>query len=86
MNVLFSNEGWEDYQYWQANDIKLLKKINDIIKDIKRNSNQGIGQPEKLKGNMSGWMSRRINLEHRIVYRIDSDAIVIIQCKYHYKS
>ena len=49
MNVLFSNEGWEDYQYWQANDIKLLKKINDIIKDIKRNSNQGIGQPEKLK-------------------------------------
>jgi toxin YoeB len=86
MNVLFSNEGWEDYQYWQANDIKLLKKINDIIKDIKRNSNQGIGQPEKLKGNMSGWMSRRINLEHRIVYRIDSDAIVIIQCRYHYKS
>ena len=86
MNVLFSNEGWEDYQYWQANDIKLLKKINDIIKDIKRNSNQGIGQPEKLKGNMSGWISRRINLEHRIVYRIDSDAIVIIQCRYHYKS
>jgi toxin YoeB len=84
MNVLFSDEGWEDYQYWQANDIKLLKKINDIIKDIKRNSNQGIGQPEKLKGNMSGWMSRRINLEHRIVYRIDSDAIVIIQCRYHY--
>ena len=84
MNVLFSNEGWEDYQYWQVNDIKLLKKINDIIKDIKRNSNQGIGQPEKLKGNMSGWMSRRINLEHRIVYRIDSDAIVIIQCRYHY--
>ena len=86
MNVLFSNEGWEDYQYWQTNDIKLLKKINDIIKDIKRNSNQGIGQPEKLKGNMSGWMSRRINLEHRIVYRIDSDAIIIIQCRYHYKS
>lgn len=84
MNVLFSNEGWEDYQYWQANDIKLLKKINDIIKDIKRNSNQGIGQPEKLKGNMSGWMSRRINLERRIVYRIDSDTIVIIQCRYHY--
>jgi toxin YoeB len=84
MNVLFSNEGWEDYQYWQTNDIKLLKKINDIIKDIKRNSNQGIGQPEKLKGNMSGWMPRRINLEHRIVYRIDSDAIVIIQCRYHY--
>ncbi len=84
MNVLFSNEGWEDYQYWQTNDIKLLKKINDIIKDIKRNSNQGIGQPEKLKGNMSGWMSRRINLEQRIVYRIDSDAIVIIQCRYHY--
>jgi toxin YoeB len=84
MNVLFSVEGWKDYQYWQANDIKLLKKINDIIKDIKRNSNQGIGQPEKLKGNMSGWMSRRINLEHRIVYRIDSDAIVIIQCRYHY--
>jgi toxin YoeB len=84
VNVLFSNEGWEDYQYWQTNDIKLLKKINDIIKNIKRNSNQGIGQPEKLKGNMSGWMSRRINLEHRIVYRIDSDAIVIIQCRYHY--
>ena len=83
------------------NDIDLIKKqiktlrdlhdnsnplVSEHIKDIKRNSNQGIGQPEKLKGNMSGWMSRRINLEHRIVYRIDSDAIVIIQCKYHYKS
>ena len=59
MNVLFSNEGWEDYQYWQANDIKLLKKINDIIKDIKRNSNQGIGQPEKLKGNIKGKLKHK---------------------------
>lgn len=84
MNVLFTNEGWEDYQYWQANDTKLLKKINDIIKDIKRSPKEGIGQPEKLKGNLSGWMSRRINLEHRIIYTIDNDSVVIIQCRYHY--
>jgi toxin YoeB len=84
MDILFTDNGWEDYQHWQTNDAKLLKKVNDIIKDIKRSPNKGIGKPEKLKGNLIGFMSRRINLEHRIVYTIGKDAIVIMQCRYHY--
>lgn len=84
MDILFTDIGWEDYQYWQANDVRILKKINDIIKEIKRDPNGGIGKPEKLKENLRGLMSRRINLEHRIVYKVDKDAIVIMQCRFHY--
>lgn len=84
MNVLFTPHGWEDYVYWQTNDRKILVKINDLIRDISRDPNGGIGKPEQLKNALSGWLSRRINLEHRLVYKIDQGAIIIAQCRYHY--
>lgn len=84
MNVLFTAHGWQDYLYWQKNDKKILEKINNLIRDISRNPDTGIGKPEKLKNALSGWLSRRINLEHRLVYKIDQGIIVIAQCRYHY--
>jgi toxin YoeB len=84
MNVLFTEHGWDDYLYWQQTDRKMLSKINDLIRDIQRNPTNGIGKPEYLKGDLAGWMSRRINLEHRLVYKIDQGAMVIAQCRYHY--
>ena len=84
MNVLFTPDGWEDYIYWQTNDRKILSKINELIRDIAMNPTDGIGKPEYLKNDLSGWLSRRINLEHRLVYKIENDSIVILQCRYHY--
>ncbi len=84
MKILFSNNAWEDYLYWQTNDKAVLKKINNIIKDRERKCHEGIGQPEALKYNLSGWYSQRINLEHRLVYKIENDSIFIAQCRYHY--
>jgi toxin YoeB len=84
MNVLFTPHAWEDYLYWQKNDRKMLGKINDMIRDINRDPNGGIGKPEQLKNALSGWFSRRINLEHRLVYKIDQGSIIIAQCRYHY--
>ena len=75
---------WEDYLYWQGQDKKTLKKINGLIKDIKRNPFKGIGSPEPLKHDLSGYWSRRITLEHRLVYRVTNDEIRILQCRYHY--
>lgn len=84
MHVLFTRHGWEDYLNWQKNDRKILEKINELIRDISRDPNSGLGKPEKLKNALSGWLSRRINLEHRLVYKIDQGAIIIAQCRYHY--
>ena len=86
MIVGFSNNGWEDYLYWQENDKKILKRINLIIKDIKRNpyDKNGVGKPERLKANLSSYYSRRITSEHRLVYKIVDDLIIISQCRYHY--
>ena len=84
MRKVFSEEAWEEYLYWQSTDKSILKKINALIKDIKRNPFDGIGQPEPLKHNLSSWWSRRINLEHRLVYKIENEAILIAQCRYHY--
>ena len=84
MNVLFTAYGWDDYVYWQTNDRKILLKINDLIRDISRDPNGGIGKPEQLKNSLSGWLSRRINLEHRMVYKIDQGVMIIAQCRYHY--
>ena len=80
----FSESAWEDYVYWQAQDKKTLKRINLLLTDISRNGYDGIGKPEPLKNNLSGWWSRRINDEDRIVYRIKNDTIEIAQCKGHY--
>ena len=80
----FHKNAWEDYLYWQKTDKKNLKKINELIKDIMRNPYEGIGKPEPLKGDLSGFYSRRIDSEHRLVYTIIDDDIVIVQCRYHY--
>lgn len=77
-------DAWEDYLYWQLNDKKTLKRINQLIKDICRNPFDGIGKPEALKGNLSGFWSRRIDGEYRIVYAVETDSIIIIACRGHY--
>lgn len=84
MNLVWSSGAWEDYLYWQQNDKKTLKKINDLIKDIGRTPFAGIGSPEPLKHHLSGWWSRRINLEDRLVYRVDNENIYLLQCRKHY--
>jgi len=84
MEKLWTNKAWDDYLYWQLQDKKTLKRINQLIKDIERNSNSGIGKPEALKGNLSGWWSRRIDDANRLIYRIDKEIMVISQCRTHY--
>jgi toxin YoeB len=84
MEVAFLTQGWEDYLYWQSHDKKVLKKINSLLKDIARNSTEGIGSPEALKHNLAGYWSRRITLEHRLVYRVHENQIRVLQCRYHY--
>ena len=86
MRLLWSNEAWEDYLYWQQNDQKVLQAINDLIRDIRRDPFKGIGKPEPLKHNLSGWWSRRITREHRLVYRAsgrNAELLEIIQCRHH---
>ncbi len=80
----FDDSAWEQYLYWQDNDKKMLKRINSLITDIKRNPFDGIGNPEPLKHNWSGFWSRRIDHEHRLVYQVNDDNIIIVQCRYHY--
>jgi toxin YoeB len=84
MKLIFQNEGWEDYCYWQTVDKKTLRKINEIIRDIQRSPFDGIGKPEPLKRNLSGYWSRRIDKENRLVYFRETDAIVIVSCRFHY--
>lgn len=84
MKLVFAENAWEDYLYWQKTDKKLLKRINVLIKDIQREPFEGIGKPEPLKHALSGYWSRRINDEHRIVYKIDNDSVLIAQLRYHY--
>ena len=85
MNKDSTDNAWEEYLYWQQNDKKTLKRINKILEDIDRNGNIGIGKPEKLIGNLSGYWSRRIDSKNRIVYKVNNDVITIIQCGSHYK-
>ena len=84
MNLSWTLQSWEDYLYWQSTDKKILKRINTLIKDIQRHPFDGIGDPEPLKHNLSGYWSRRINKEHRIVYKSTDDSLTIVQCRYHY--
>ena len=78
MNKIFADTGWEDYLYWQTEDRKTLKKINQSINDIVRNGNEGLGKPEPLSGNLAGYWSRRINDKDRLIYRIDENNIYIL--------
>ena len=84
MKLIFSENAWEDYLFWQRTDKKILQRINTLLREIKRNPFEGIGKPEPLKQALSGYWSRRINEEHRIVYKVASDAIYIAQLRYHY--
>jgi toxin YoeB len=86
MRLLWSDEAWEDYVYWQQNDPKILQAINDLVRDIRRDPFKGLGKPEPLKHSLAGWWSRRITREHRLVYRVsgrDAELLEIIQCRYH---
>ena len=80
----WTQEAWESYLYWQKHDKKILKRINMLIKDTLRDPYNGLGKPEALKANLSGFYSRRIDIEHRLVYAIEEKQIVIISCRYHY--
>jgi toxin YoeB len=88
MKVLWTDKAWGDYRYWHNNDPDTLKKINTLIEDIERNPFRGLGKPEALKFALSGWWSRRITQEHRLVYRVSGkpgeQVLEIAQCRYHY--
>ncbi len=84
MILQFSEDAWEDYLYWQQTDKKLLKRVNELINAIQREPFQGIGKPEPLRHALAGYWSRRINDEHRIVYKVDGDVLMIAQARYHY--
>lgn len=84
-NITFTEQAWEEYCYWQAQDKKTLKRTNQLLADIKRNGFNGIGKPEPLKNDLSGYWSRRIDEVNRLVYKIEKNHIEIIQCKGHYE-
>lgn len=84
MKLIFSEQAWEDYQYWQKHDRKLVERINTLIRDIQRDPYAGIGKPEPLRHALSGYWSRRINEEHRIVYKVQENSLLIAQLRYHY--
>ena len=84
IRIIFSKNSWEDYTSWQSEDKKMLKKINDLIKDIQRTPNEGLGKPEPLKYDLAGFWSRRIDREHRLIYKVTEDEIYIYGCRYHY--
>ncbi|MEI2737025.1 MAG: Txe/YoeB family addiction module toxin [Rhodoblastus sp.] len=84
MRLVFSASAWEDYLHWQVNDPKLLARLNGLIKECARTPFQGTGKPEPLRGALSGWWSRRLTQEHRLVYRVEGDDLLIAQCRYHY--
>jgi toxin YoeB len=84
VKLIFSENAWDDYQYWIKTDKRTLKRVNTLIQDIQRSPFSGIGKPEMLKHGLSGYWSRRINDEHRIVYKVEVDSVFIAQVRYHY--
>jgi len=84
VKLIFSEHAWNDYLYWQKTDKKILKRINLLVKDVRRSPSEGIGKPEPLKHALSGYWSRRINDEHRFVYKVTDDSMFIAQLRYHY--
>ncbi|WSH69693.1 Txe/YoeB family addiction module toxin (plasmid) [Rhizobium ruizarguesonis] len=89
MKLLWTPNSWEEYEYWQKNDQKMVEKINELLKDTKRSPFKGLGKPEPLKGDLSGFWSRRILGEHRLVYCVTgkgpNQQLEIIQCRFHYE-
>jgi toxin YoeB len=84
MDIFWDKTAWEDYLYWQDHDKKIFRKINSLIKECQRTPFEGAGKPEPLRQNLSGYWSRRITGEHRLVYKAENDVIYIAQCRYHY--
>ena len=84
MDIMFLDDAWQDYLYWQKTDKKILRRINQLIRDTQRTPFKGVGKLEPLKFDMSGLWSRRINQEHRLIYQVKDEYIVIVQCRYHY--
>ncbi|PKQ21062.1 MAG: Txe/YoeB family addiction module toxin [Actinobacteria bacterium HGW-Actinobacteria-6] len=84
MRLVFSESAWEEYLYWQRTDRKVLRRINTLIREIERTPFEGVGKPEPLKHALAGYWSRRINDEHRLVYRIEGESVFIAQLRYHY--
>lgn len=84
MRITFTESAWDDYLWLQDNNRKLLRRVNQLIRDILRSPFEGIGKAEPLKGNLSGCWSRRIDHEHRLVYQVQKDDLIIISCRYHY--
>jgi toxin YoeB len=80
----WTEDAWEDYEYWQKTSKDKVRQISKLIKAIKRDPFEGIGKPEPLKHDLAGYWSRRIDQEHRLVYEVQDDAIIIVQCRYHY--
>jgi toxin YoeB len=84
VRTIFSEHAWEDYLYWQRTDRKILDRINKLIREIQRSPFEGMGKPEPLKHGLSGYWSRRITDEHRLVYKVEMDALLIAQMRFHY--
>jgi len=84
MKIVFASNAWEDYLYWQQQDKQLLRRINLLIKEIQRHPFEGIGKPEPLRHNLTGYWSRRIDSKHRLVYKVEGDELWIVQCRDHY--
>ena len=84
MKLIFSEHAWEDYLYWQRTDRKILDRVNKLIKEVQRSPFEGTGKPEPLRHGLSGYWSRRITDEHRLVYKVDKDSLFIVQLRYHY--
>lgn len=84
MKIIFSSKSWDDYLYWQRTDRRVLKRINALIKEVCRDPYRGTGKPEPLKHALAGYWSRRINDEHRLVYKVQGDLLYIAQLRYHY--
>lgn len=85
MRLIFTEKGWHDHLYWQQTNKTILKNVNGLIKEILRTPFEGSGRPEALKGNFSGYWSRRITMKDRLVYTVEQDAVVVFRCKDHYK-
>ena len=84
LNVMWTAEAWEDYVYWQGQDKKTLKRINQLVKDVQRTPFEGVGKPEPLKANLSGFWSRRIDDANRLIYEVTNTQVNIVACRYHY--
>ena len=85
MKIQFTEEAWKDFEWFMDKDKRIVKRIRELLKDIGRHTEEGIGKPERLKFQLSGCWSRRITKEHRLVYKVDKDTVTVISCRYHYE-